>query len=684
MKHQIVLASLLLSENRRTSIGRLVDAVWGPTPPSTAEKQIRNAVSDLRTVIAPSGAAIIAVADGYRLDILPAKLDLHQFDQHVARARTHLGEQRPADAIVEFRAALSLWSGPMLSGIHSDALQAQVAGVNEVRLSVVEECIDLELARDRHTSLISELAAWVAEYPLRERMVAQYVLALYRSGSRARAFAVYEQARRRLVDQLGLSPGPELMEIHQLMLREDSDTPSDSASPHRGARLPAAQPAEPPRITPRPDGSQGTAARTDPVTEASTGRPPAAPVPDSLPPDIVHFVGRDAEVGTLLGEAGQPGPRRVLTVDGMAGVGKTALLLHVAHRIAGDYPDGRYFLDLRAHGPHPDPLDHREALRRLLTLSGMPERELPDTDEELAAAWRARTEGRRLLVVLDNATCAEQIRPLLPAGDAGLTLVSSRRRLTMTTWSATRVLSLDVLTPADSHELFCRVLGKRHARPEQHEAAPVLELCGHLPLAISAAAARLRRRPSWQLSHLAARLADPVCRLADLRTEQGGVADRFEDSYRRLNAGQQRLMRLLGAAPDHHTDVAKASVLAGLPVYVAEHMLEDLVDEHLLSHPEPGRYSMHPLVKTYCAQLRDPDEDGAERAAPAPPASDTARPASDTARPAADTARPAADTARPAADAARPMADAAPAGAAASGAAATGSGAACGARLLAA
>ncbi|WKV76542.1 NB-ARC domain-containing protein (plasmid) [Streptomyces sp. PCS3-D2] len=630
MKHQIVLASLLLSENRRASIGRLVDAVWGPTPPSTAEKQIRNAVSDLRTVIAPSGAAIIAVADGYRLDILPARLDLHQFDQHVARARTHLGEQRPADAIVEFRAALSLWSGPMLSGIHSDALQAQVAGVNEVRLSVVEECIDLELARDRHTSLISELAAWVAEYPLRERMVAQYVLALYRSGSRARAFAVYEQARRRLVDQLGLSPGPELMEIHQLMLREDTDTPPDSASPHRGARISAPQPVVA-RLTPLPEGSQDTAPRTDPVTAASPGRPPAPPLPDSLPPDIVHFVGREAEVGTLLGEAGQPGPRRVLAVDGMAGVGKTALLLHVAHRIAGDYPDGRYFLDLRAHGPYPDPLDHREALRRLLTLSGMAERELPDTDEELGAAWRARTEGRRLLVVLDNATCAEQIRPLLPAGDAGLTLVSSRRRLTMTTWSATQVLSLDVLTPADSHELFCRVLGKRHVRPDQHEAAPVLELCGHLPLAISAAAARLRRRPSWQLSHLAARLADPVCRLSDLRTEQGGVADRFDDSYHRLNAGQQRLMRLLGVAGDHHTDVATASVLAGLPVYVAEHMLEDLVDEHLLSHPEPGRYCMHPLVKTYCAQLRDPDEDGEKRAAPAPPAFSTARPTADAA-----------------------------------------------------
>lgn len=220
MKHQIVLGSLLVAESRRTSIGRLVDAVWGTAPPSTARKQIRNAVSNLRGILAPSGAVISPVADGYQLGIGDAWFDLREFRRRVERGRGHLAGQRAAEVISEFRAALSLWSGPIFSGIESATLQAQAADVNETRLSAAEECIDLELASGLHKSLVSELSVLVAENPLRERMAAQYVRALYRSGTRARAFAAYEEARRRLAEQLGLSPGRELLEIYRLMLRD--------------------------------------------------------------------------------------------------------------------------------------------------------------------------------------------------------------------------------------------------------------------------------------------------------------------------------------------------------------------------------------------------------------------------------------------------------------------------------
>ncbi|MFJ8313687.1 MULTISPECIES: BTAD domain-containing putative transcriptional regulator [unclassified Streptomyces] len=577
-----MLGSLLTSENRYTSISRLVDAVWGTNPPSTAGKQIRNAVSDLRSVLASSGAVITPVADGYRLGIGTAQLDLLTFHEHLARARTHLSGQRRTDAIAEFRAALSLWTGPMLSGIESGVLQAQMAGVNETRLAAIEECIDLELACGRHNSLISELAGWVAEYPLRERMVAQYVLALHRSGDRARAFGIYERTRRQLAEQLGLSPGPELLEVHQLMLREDAAAPA----------LPRPTPT---LSSPRPDPAAA------PVTV-----PAPAPALDSLPPRIGHFVGRTAEIRTLLGEAERPAPQRVLAIDGMPGAGKTAFAVHMAHWMANQYPDGQHFLDLRGHSPAREPLDHRTALHRLLRLSGVTETHLPHRAEQLAALWRAHSTDLRLLLVLDNAASAEQIRPLLPAGDACLTLVTSRRRLTMTTWSATRVLSLGPLPRPDGYELFCRVLGNQHPRPEPAAVDGILALCGGLPLAISAAAARLRRRPSWSLTHLAERLADPRMRLANLQTEQGSLSACFDASYRHLNAGQQRLLRILGAADGHNSDVMTASALADLPPYVAEHMLEDLVDEHLLLQPEPGRYRMHPLVKTYCAQLREP------------------------------------------------------------------------------
>ncbi|UQA94903.1 AfsR/SARP family transcriptional regulator [Streptomyces halobius] len=583
MKHQIVLGSLLTAESRRTSIRRLVDAVWGTAPPSTAGKQIRNAVSDLRGILAPSGALITPAADGYQLDIGEAWFDLREFHRHLGRARTLLGHQRSADVIAEFRAALSLWTGPMLSGIESAALQAQVAGVNEVRLSAAEECIDLELTRDRHKSLLSELSALVAENPLRERMVAQYVRALYRSGTRARAFAVYEQTRRRLAEQLGLSPGPELVEIHQLMLREDA-------------------------------GAAGPTAAGPPVPAATSA--PVAAAPDSLPSEIGHFVGRAAEIEVLLADGTRPGPQRVVSVDGMGGAGKTALAVHVAHRLADRYPDGRLFLDLRGRTCDRAPLGHRAALRRLLLLSGLPEAELPVPVEALVQLWRSRTVGRRMLVVLDNAADAEQIGPLLPAGDGCLTLVTSRRRLTMTTLSPTRVLSLEPLPRKEGYELFCRLLGNRHPKPLPDAVNGILEHCGDLPLAVSAAAARLRRRPSWPVWHLAERLADRQMRLAELQTEHGGLIACFDASYRHLSAGQQRLLRLLGAAEGDRTDVGSASVLAGLPPFVAEQMLEELVDEHLLMQPEPGRYRMHPLMKTYCAQLPAPDGTTGPRSAP--------------------------------------------------------------------
>jgi hypothetical protein len=213
-----------------------------------------------------------------------------------------------------------------------------------------------------------------------------------------------------------------------------------------------------------------------------------------------------------------------------------------------------------------------------------------------------------MLVVLDDALSSEQIGPLLPAGDGCLTLVTSRRRLTMTALSPDRVVSLDPLPREDGYALFCRLLGKRHREPRPEEVSGILDHCGGLPLAVAAAAARLRRRPSWPVRHLAQRLADPALRLADLQTEHGGLAACFDASYRLLNTGQQRLLRLLGTADGDSTDVASASVLAGLPPFVAEQMLECLVDEHLLFQPEPGQYRMHLLVKTYCAQLPAPDD----------------------------------------------------------------------------
>ena len=583
MKPRVVISSLLASEKWHASISYLVDAVWGDNPPSTAGKQIRNAISSLRAVLTPNGVTITSVADGYRLDIGDARLDLLRFHDHLSRAHRYLGEGQQVDAVDEFRSALSEWSGPMLSGIESDLLHVQVASMNEKRLSAIEEYVDLEIALGRHKNILSELAGWSAENPLRERLVAQHVLALHRSGARAQAFTVYERNCQQLVEQLGLGPGPELSAVHKLMLQEDA---TESVPSERVGVVP------------------GTLGREqDSWSESVT-----VSVPDSLPADISHFVGRATEIRTLLADTYHSEPKRVLAIDGMPGAGKTALALHVAHQSASQYPDGQHFLDLYGHDPIYDPLSRSAALRQLLLRTGVPTCSLPYDSEELAALWRARSSEMRLLIVLDNAASAEQVRPLLPAGEGCLTLVTSRRRLTMTSWSASRLISLDSPLPrSDGYDLFCRLLGRQRSNPDWVTVDRILELCGDLPLAISAAASRLRRRPSWPLAHLAEQLSNDRLLLAVLQTEQGGITTCFDASFRHLSSDQQNLLQVLGTAEGPNIDVATATTLAGLPSYVAERMLEELVDEHLLLQPYPNCYEMHPLVKVYCAEMREHD-----------------------------------------------------------------------------
>lgn len=556
-KQRTVLAMLLMSKNQRTSIATLVDAVWDASPPSTADKQVRNAVSNLRTALEPTGATITSVPDGYQLDIGGADLDLHRFQRHLAEAQRHVREQRPAEAVTAFRAALSMWSGAILTDVHSQALHALAARTHEARLSAAEDCLDLELAAGAHRDLVDELAGWVNHNPLRERMVAQYMLALHRCGARSRAFEVYEHTRHQLAESLGLGPGPEMTAVHQGMLRDD----------------------------------------------ASAASAPPPPGGSSLPPNPAQLLGRADEVITLLADSEVPGPHRLLAVDGMAGIGKTALVTTVAHRLAHRYPDGQLFLDLRGHDPRLPPLDVRGALRRLLAQTGVHVSTSPGDVETLALAWRRRTEDAQFLVVLDNLAGADHLERLLPAGDGCLVLVTSRRRLALTTPCPTRVLSLDPLPRDRSRELLRRLLDdrRRHADPVSVET--ILEHCGDLPLALIAAAARLRHRPSWPLCHLAARLADPALRLAELQTEHGGLLAAYDSSVRHLGPALRSLLHSLGSVPQTPLDVPLVATLADLPSTAAELALQDLVDEHLLLHPEPGLYELHPLMHLYCAQL---------------------------------------------------------------------------------
>ncbi|MEU6154290.1 BTAD domain-containing putative transcriptional regulator [Actinosynnema sp. NPDC047251] len=535
-RERFLLAVLALHHNRPVSAERLVDLASDGAPTTAAEAALRSNVSRLRSALPPELGRVERRGTGYALVTDPERIDVHRFRGLVARAR----DADPAGRADLLRDALALWRGPVLADVASDlARQRLVQGLEEARLDALEQRVaaDLELGRP----VVAELRDLVAEHPSRERFAALLVLALHRSGEQVRALAVYDERRRWLRAEHGLDPGADLRAAHREVLRAEA----------------------------RPAG------RT------------------FLPYDVPDFTGRAAEIARLAGTTG------IALVDGMAGVGKTALALHVAHRLANRFPDGRLFVDLHAHTAGREPVDPADALEVLLREAGVPADGVPASVDARSALWRSTLAGRRVLVVLDNAAGAEQVRPLLPGTAGCLVLVTSRRRLA--TIAGATPLSLDVLPEADAVALFDRVA----TRAEPAEVAEVVALCGRLPLAIRIAAARLQHRPLWTVAQLRDRLRD---RLRELSVDDHGVAAAFSLSYRQLDDAHQRVFRLVGAQPGVDVDVFAAAAAAGLPPDRAEVLLEGLLDVHLLEQRAPGRYTFHDLIREYARAVTVAEE----------------------------------------------------------------------------
>ncbi|WBP90012.1 AfsR/SARP family transcriptional regulator [Kitasatospora cathayae] len=576
VRQHLVLALLLLKSNQNVPLSELVDAVWDD-PPRTAEKQIRNAVSLLRGRLRSAGIVNLPTAvgaNGYRFELPDDQLDLTVFTNTLATARRRAAEGRPDEAIAEFRASLGLWRGPALAGLNTSALQPYTSRLEEQRLTALEDCLDLELAQGKHQSVVPELIDWLGAHPLRERLAGQLMLALYLSGRQSQALSVYKSTRRRLADALGLEPVPELRELRQRILTND-----------------------------------GTLGR--PRTFALAPR-----APHSLPKDISHFTGRERELRTLIDEVAagrrrsEPNDVVLAAIDGMPGVGKTSLAVHLAHRMTERYPDAQLYLDLHAHSRDHTPLDPGTALEKLLRSVDVTGTDLPEDVEERAALWRTSLAGLRAVLVLDNAASTAQIRPLLPGTTDCLTLVTSRDRLT--DLDATAVLSLEPLAPAGARRLLTRILGERRVAVEPKSVGELLRLCGNLPLAIQIAAARLRHRPAWTIAHLTAQLRGPRRGLTELRTAETSLAAVFDLSYRKLDPSHQHLFRLLGVVPGTEFDADAAAAVAGIPRPVADRLLERLLDAHLLEQPSEERYRLHPLLQAYAVQLAAAEVPGAE------------------------------------------------------------------------
>ncbi|MGW3353090.1 tetratricopeptide repeat protein [Nonomuraea rubra] len=566
-RHRAFLGYLLLHAGRAQAVERLIDAVWGPAPPDTARAQVHAALAAIRRVLRAAGAAdqLRTSMAGYVLTTRPGQLDLEDF----TTLTTTAGDD-PGQTARRLRSALELWRGPALADVQADYAPAARARLEDRRLTAVERLADLELAAGRHEELIDRLGAELAGHPLRERLIGQLMLALHRAGRQADALSAGRGYRARLASEQGLDPGPAFLCVEEAVLQGDAWLQGD-------ARL-------------RGDaGLQGDAGPAVPAGESLKGK-----TATFLPYDVADFAGRTAELTQLIAEDGaRPS---ITAIDGMAGIGKTALAVRAAHHLADHYPDGRLFVDLHAHTAGKQQMTTAEALEALLRQLGVRAEAIPAPLEERAALWRAELAGRRVLVVLDNAADSAHVRPLLPGPSGSLVLITSRRRLT--DLDGVRSLPMEVLPATDATDLFTRIVGERAVR-EPDAVAEVLLLCGFLPLAVRIAGARLRHRPRWSVAYLAQRLRDERRRLSELATAERGVGAAFALSYQQLEHTERHLFRLLGLHPGQDVDPHAAAALAGLDVAEAEDTLEALLDTHMLQQHEPGRYRFHDLLRQY-------------------------------------------------------------------------------------
>ncbi|WP_329045072.1 tetratricopeptide repeat protein [Amycolatopsis sp. NBC_01488] len=565
-KQQKVLAALLLAHGHVVPIETLIDVVWEAEPPASAEKQIRNAVSNLRSALAGNAHVIESTAAGYSL-AAAVRLDMIDFTDRLDRARELRKMSGNTEAVNEFRAALSLWRGAVLVGLDCPGLIPQITGLHEQRLAAYEECVELELELGRHRQLTDELTRWAEEHPLRERLAGLLMLAWHRSGSRAQALVAYQRIESALGEQLGIEPGTDLKRLREYV--------TDAAL------LPA-----PERWTPRND----------------------------LPRDISYFTGRQLALERLLSASTTPaGTITVISaIDGMAGVGKTTLAVHAAHRLAGKFPDAQLFVDLNAHTPGGAPMSPSTALEKLLRALGLGTEVIPPEVEDRSALWRAQLARRRVLVVLDNASDTTQITPLLPGSPHSMALVTSRQRLTNLD---ANLISLDVMPLADARDLFEKVVGDDRPFTEPDATEEVLRLCGFLPLAIQIAGARLRHRTAWTTSYLAARLRDDHRRLEELETDDLSVATAFSLSYEQLPSDEKLAFRLAALAPGADIEPHAAAALIECTPEEAERKLENLVDAHLLQQQTPSRYRFHDLIRAHASKLSASVDSEADRRA---------------------------------------------------------------------
>jgi DNA-binding SARP family transcriptional activator/tetratricopeptide (TPR) repeat protein len=572
-KPRTLLALLLVHANRPVSVETLTAALWPVKPPPSAAGALRTHMSTLRRSLGDMGSAVRARPPGYQVDLATADLDRLLFDELSRQGRQAAAQGDLATAADLWSRALGLWRGRPLDGMElGPVAEAELADLTERRLTVLEDWARAELTLGHHTDLVSVLGPAIAEQPLRERLHELAMLALYRTGRQSDALDVFRRLRQRLVTELGIEPSPPLQRLQRQILAGD----------------PALDP---------------------PAPAPAAGR--SRPTPRQLPPDVGVFTGRAREIAA----GRQCVPGKVLAIAGPGGVGKSALAIHLAHRLAPLFPDGQLYVDLQGATAGLPPLAPRDVLSRFLRALGSRDTDLA-TVAEASAAFRALAAPRRLLVVLDNARDAAQVRPLLPAGPHTAVLVTSRRILS--TLDGAAHLNLDVLPEREAIRLLGRLAGSARIAADPGAAQRVARCCAYLPLALRVAGARLAARPHWPVRELADRLGDAQHRLDELQIDELGVRSTLQVGYEMLrdsaNPGDRaaaRAFELLGLPEGADLSLPAAAALLDLPEPEAERCLERLVDCQLVAGPAPGRYRLHDLLRLFARELAarlPPDE----------------------------------------------------------------------------
>lgn len=580
-KVRTLLAALLLAPGRVVATDRLVDIIWDDEPPPTARALIQTYVSALRRAIGDIDTEIICTrTPGYLARVGDDRLDWRRFESFVAQGRSAMADGRHSEASNAFRAADTLWRGPALGGVRSRILATEAARLDEQRIAVVEARIGADLELGRTDELIGELTVLVGQHPTRSSLRGQLMLALYRVGRTSDALAVFRHGREALIDELGIEPGVELTQLHEAILRSD-----------------------PGLLGPRAEAGPQRPARPEPVPPLEDDEP-RFPAPRQLPPDAADFTGRDGLihelVGVLTGERSGP---VVAALLGPGGVGKSALAVHVAHRVSAAYPDGQLHVDLR--GTTGTPASPAEVLGRFLRALQLHRGAIPDGADERMDAYRTLLSGCRMLIVLDDAANEQQVRPLLPGSETSAVLLTSRSRLAGL--AGARLIEVEMLSDEEATALLARVAGgdRMHVAPDA--AADIVACCGNLPLAVRVAGARLATRRQWTPRLLANRLTGERRRLDELSAGDQQVRATIELSFRSLEpAGQAAIRRLghLGFADFQSWVVACA---LDIEIAAAEQVVEQLVDSHLVDYAfvdDAGlvRYRLHDLVRIYARE----------------------------------------------------------------------------------